>query len=76
MRTDAPLPPAGSLLLERLPRVRTRVGLSRSELYRRIALGTFPAPIKLGERVSAWNAAEVDRWIVDRIEARDARSAA
>ena len=76
MRTDPPLPPAGTLLLERLPRVRTRVGLSRSELYRRIALGTFPAPIKLGERVSAWNAAEVDRWIVDRIEARDARSAA
>src|SRR3546814_5209344 len=47
--------------LERLPQVMARVGLSRSEIYRRIAAGDFPQPVKLGERASAWNAAGVDR---------------
>lgn len=71
-------PPAtGALILERLPTVKARTGLSRSELYRRIAAGDFPAQIKLGERSrsSAWNSAEVDAWIVARIAARDAKAA-
>jgi prophage regulatory protein len=72
--TSAPV--AGALILERLPKVRARTGLSRSEIYRRIASGTFPAPIKLGERASAWSVAEVDRWIADRIAERDAKVAA
>lgn len=73
-----PIPPTGALILERLPRVKARTGLSRSEIYRRIAANppTFPAPIKLGERASAWNATEVDRWILGRIAARDAKGSA
>lgn len=63
-----------TLVLERLPAVKARTGLGRSEIYRRIANGTFPAPIKLGERASAWSAAEVDAWIEARIAARDARA--
>ncbi|MCI4567563.1 AlpA family phage regulatory protein [Lysobacter sp. CFH 32150] len=72
------MPPAiGGLILERLPKVKARTGLSRSEIYRRISAKppTFPAPVKLGERASAWNAAEVDRWIADRIAARDGKAA-
>lgn len=64
-------PLRGGLTLERLPQVKARTGLSRSEIYRRIALGDFPRPIKLGERASAWSAAEVDAWIAQRIAARD-----
>lgn len=62
--------------LERLPQVRARTGLSRSEIYRRIAASppTFPVPIKLGERASAWCSAEIDKWIADRIAARDAKA--
>src|SRR3546814_10194196 len=43
--------------LQRLPQVTARTGLSKSEIYRRIAARppTFPAPIKLGERASAWH---------------------
>ena len=37
--------------LERLPQVKARTGLSRSEIYRKVALGDFPSPIKLGEPV-------------------------
>ncbi|WP_159016034.1 helix-turn-helix transcriptional regulator [Cognatiluteimonas profundi] len=68
----------GALILERLPQVKARTGLSRSEIYRRIAANppTFPAPCKLGTRASAWSALEVDCWIADRIAARDAKGPA
>ena len=69
-------PVTGALTLERLPHVRARTGLSRSEIYRRIALGEFPAPIKLGLRASAWHKREVDTWITQRITARDKQGAA
>ena len=76
MPNNNPTPATGALILERLPQVKARTGLSRSELYRRMAAGDFPAPIKLGERASAWNAVEVDSWITARIAARDAKAAA
>ena len=60
--------------LERLPSVRARTGLSQTEIYRRIAKKAFPAPVKLGERASAWHAAEVDAWIAARIAERDAKA--
>jgi prophage regulatory protein len=76
MTRDNTAPATGALILLRLPDVRRRVSLSRSEIYRRIAAGHFPQPVKLGERASAWNAAEVDSWIAARIAARDAKAAA
>ena len=65
-----------TLVLEKLPAVKARTGLSRSEIYRRISARTFPAPVKLGERASAWNATEIDGWIAARIAERDAKAAA
>lgn len=62
--------------LLRLPQVMARTGLSRSEIYRRIAAETFPAPVKLGERASAWPEHEVTAWCEARIAARDAKAAA
>lgn len=59
------------ICLLRLPEVCRRVALSRSEVYRRVAAGDFPAPVKLGERASAWNSAEIDAWVADRIAERD-----
>jgi prophage regulatory protein len=64
------------LSLLRLREVTRRTGKSRSSVYRDVAAGTFPAPVKLGERASAWPAAEVDRWIAGRIAARDEGRAA
>ena len=66
---------SSALCLLRLPEVRQRTRLSRSELYRRICAGTFPRPIKLGERVSAWAENEVTAWIAARIAERDAKGA-
>ncbi|MBP6748052.1 MAG: AlpA family transcriptional regulator [Xanthomonadaceae bacterium] len=66
--------PDSGLTLERLPQVKARTGLSRSEIYRKVALGDFPSPIKLGERASAWPEHEVTAWIASRIAARDAKA--
>ena len=62
--------------LLRLPEVKARTGHSRSEIYRRIAAGDFPAPVKIGERASAWPEHEVSAWCEARIAARDAKAAA
>lgn len=66
---------SANFILLRLPQVKLRSGLSRSEIYRRVALGTFPAPVKIGERASAWSSEEVERWMAARIAERDAKSA-
>ena len=58
--------------LLRLRQVREMVGLSRSEIYRLISLGRFPRQIPLGDRVRAWDADEIQAWIRERIEAREA----
>jgi len=62
-------------VLLRLPEVKAHTGLSRSELYRRIAKGAFPAPVKIGARASAWSSAEIERWKAERIAERDAKKA-
>ena len=69
-------PEFGSLTLLRMREVCRRTGKGRSEIYRRIAAGDFPSPVKLGERASAWPEHEVTAWIASRIAARDAKGAA
>lgn len=53
----------------RLPTVKGRTGLSRSTIYLRIAEGSFPPPISLGGRAVGWVEAEVNDWLIRRIEA-------
>ena len=53
----------------RLPAVKGRTGLSRSTIYLRIAEGSFPPPVSLGGRAVGWVEAEVNEWLVQRIEA-------
>ena len=76
MMSRALSPEMGSLSLLRLREVCRRTCKSRSEIYRRIAAGDFPQPVKLGERASAWPEHEVNAWIASRIAARDAKGAA
>lgn len=46
----------------RLPAVISAVGIGRSTIYDRIKAGTFPAPVQLGPRAVAWDAAEISKW--------------
>ena len=51
---------------ERVLNIRTvveRTTLSRTEIYRRIKMGTFPVQIKLGPRRVAWKERDVDAWL-------------
>lgn len=51
----------------RLPGVQARTGLSRSSIYLRIAQGSFPKPIRLGERAVGWLDSEVSDWLAHRV---------
>ena len=65
-RPDIPparLPETGFL---RQPQVLVFVPISRSTLWRRIQAGTFPVPVKLSARVTAWRAEDVRRWIAEQ----------
>lgn len=52
----------------RLPDVIARTGLSRANIYARARAGTFPRPIALSRRASAWVESEVSGWIRAQIE--------
>ena len=39
---------------------------SAPTLWRKVAAGTFPKPVKLSERITAWNVGAVRAWILAR----------
>ena len=53
----------------RLPSVKDRTGLSRSNLYLKIANHEFPAPISLGARAVGWLEEDVENWLEEKVEA-------
>lgn len=60
----------------RLPEVKARTGLSRSEVYRREAIGQFPHRVSLGARSVGWPSEEIQEWIEARIrESRNGKGA-
>ena len=61
--TPTHLPETGFL---RQPQVLVFVPISRSTLWRRVQAGTFPGPVKLSARVTAWRAEDVRRWIAEQ----------
>ena len=63
--------------LLRRHQVQERTGLSRSAIYAKLHSNpkrpwehdpSFPAPVQLGARAVAWIEAEIDAWIVSKIE--------
>lgn len=42
--------------------------ISRATLFRWVKDGKFPAPVKLGEKVSAWRAQDVREWMQGKAE--------
>lgn len=55
----------------RLKTVMERVGLKRSTIYKMIAAGEFPPPIRLGEKATGFDEAELADWQAARIRDRD-----
>lgn len=53
----------------RLQQLKARLNVSGSSIWSWVKKGTFPAPVKLSENTTAWNAADVDAWAQSRIAA-------
>jgi prophage regulatory protein len=43
-----------------------RLPFSAATLWRMVAAGDFPQPVKLGPRITAWRLRDVERWIATR----------
>jgi prophage regulatory protein len=54
--------------LLRRKQVESQTGLSRTTIYENMTQGTFPRPIKIGERSVAWLESEINDWINNRIK--------
>ena len=52
--------------IQRLPGVMAATGLSRSTIYAMMSAGSFPRPIKLGERAVGWLSKDLDAWLDSR----------
>ena len=66
-------------MIDRLLRreeVESRVGLSRTTLYRKMREGSFPEPVQVGARAVRWPASEIEAWLASRPRATgEARAA-
>ncbi|HSB98259.1 MAG TPA: AlpA family transcriptional regulator [Spongiibacteraceae bacterium] len=60
-----------TLIILRRKEVEARTGLSRSTIYKRIAEGTFPASVPLGDRAVGWVESEVENFLAGCITQRD-----
>ncbi len=54
--------------ISRIGTVSKMTGLPKSSIYRKVADGEFPKPVKLGERSSGWVTQEIQDWLDDRIK--------
>ena len=57
--------------LIRLPEVISTTGLSRSEIYRLESVGRFPKRVPLSDRMTTWDADEIQEWVRARIAERE-----
>lgn len=50
----------------RRPDVQAVTGLSRSTIYKWMNEGSFPKPVKLGQRAVGWREADINEWLETR----------
>jgi predicted DNA-binding transcriptional regulator AlpA len=61
----------------RLSEVTARLGISKSEVHRRIhSVQSFPKPIRMGARCVVYSSVEVDAYMRECIAQRDAKAVA
>jgi prophage regulatory protein len=46
--------------------------MPKSTIYEKIKEGTFPKPLRLGAKSVAWIESEIDAWISECVQRRDA----
>ena len=55
----------------KVKQVAEEINVSVPQVYRLVSIGSFPKPIKLGERGSGWLTSEIDDWLQSKVDARD-----
>ncbi|MFT3791078.1 MAG: AlpA family transcriptional regulator [Rudaea sp.] len=55
-----------SIRILRLPAVKEKTGLSRSQIYRLMANNDFPSQVDLSDRVVGWIEGEIELWLRER----------
>lgn len=60
------LPVGGYVRLAQLLGPRGPVPISRSTLFVYVRDGRFPAPVKLGPRITAWRVEDINAWMAAR----------
>ncbi|TYL44052.1 AlpA family transcriptional regulator [Dickeya sp. ws52] len=58
---------AQSKRMLRIPEICHKTGFSKAWIYKLIAQGRFPHPVKIGSRSVAFIESEIDDWINQRI---------
>ena len=52
-----------------LATTKSKLGLmpfSPATIWRKVKEGTFPKPVKLGERITAWHMDDIEQWLAAR----------
>ena len=62
-RAAAPAPQLPQTGFLRQRQVLAFVPISKSTLWRRVQVGSFPEPVKLSPRITVWRAEDLRRWI-------------
>jgi predicted DNA-binding transcriptional regulator AlpA len=52
------------------PESRAPLPFSAPTLWRKVRAGTFPAPLKLSERVTAWRVGSIREWLAAQAQAQ------
>jgi prophage regulatory protein len=56
--------------------VLAQIPISTATMWREIAAGRFPKPVRIGARRIAFFQTEIDAWLAQRVAERDAKAAA
>ena len=71
---DLGLPPLDRLLA--MSAVRAIIPYSKAQIYRKVADGSFPAPMKIGKARVAWRQSQIEKWIAEQGSVAQDREAA
>jgi predicted DNA-binding transcriptional regulator AlpA len=50
----------------RMSKLTEMVPMSKATIWRKVKAGTFPKPVKLGERITAWHTDGIEAWLAAR----------
>lgn len=68
-KQSKPIEPVVEILLK-LPDVIRQCGMGRSNIYKGMEEGTFPASIKLSTRAVGWPQSHVSKWVANKISSK------